>query len=60
MNIAGRDIPVASPKFLIILKLKAGGPRDLLDVQELLASGLVDRALLTELEACYQVEICHL
>ncbi len=57
VNIAGTDIPVASPEYLIILKLKAGGPRDLLDVQELLASGLVDRALLAELATRYRVEL---
>lgn len=57
VNIAGRDIPVTSPEFLIILKLKAGGPRDLLDVQELLASNLVDRALLAELAVRYRVEL---
>ena len=48
-------VPVASPEFVIILKLKAGGPQDLLDVQELLASGLVNRELLAELAACYNV-----
>lgn len=57
VTIAGKAIPVASPEFLIILKLKAGGPRDLLDVQELLASNLVDRELLAELAARYGVEI---
>lgn len=57
VNIAGKDIPVASPEFLIILKLKAGGPRDLLDVQELLASNLVDCELLAELAARYGVDI---
>jgi hypothetical protein len=57
VNIGGRDIPVASPEYLIILKLKAGGPRDLLDVQELLASNLVDRLLLAELAARYRVEL---
>lgn len=55
VNIAGRDIPVASPEFLIILKLKAGGPRDLLDVKELLAADLVDKALLVDLAARYRV-----
>jgi len=55
VNIAGRDIPVASPEFLIILKLKAGGPRDLLDVKELLASNLVDKLLLADLAARYRV-----
>jgi hypothetical protein len=57
VSIAGKDIPVASPEFLIILKLKAGGPRDLLDVQELLASNLVDRVLLAELAARYRVDL---
>ncbi|MFZ4855830.1 MAG: nucleotidyl transferase AbiEii/AbiGii toxin family protein [Desulfuromonadaceae bacterium] len=55
-QIAGRDIPVASPEYLIILKLKAGGPRDLLDVRELLASNLVDQALLAELASRYRVD----
>jgi Nucleotidyl transferase AbiEii toxin, Type IV TA system len=57
VSMAGRDIPVASPEYLIILKLKAGGPRDLLDVQELLASSLVDRELLAELAERYRVEL---
>lgn len=55
VNIAGRDIPVASPEFLIIIKLKAGGPRDLLDVKELLAANLVDKALLVDLAVRYRV-----
>lgn len=55
VNIAGRDIPVASPEYLIILKLKAGGPRDLLDVKELLATNLVDKVLLVDLAARYRV-----
>jgi len=57
VNIAGKDIPVVSPEFLIILKLKAGGPRDLLDVQELLAANLVDRELLAELATRYRVKL---
>lgn len=57
VTIAGKAIPVASPEFLIILKLKAGGPRDLLDVQELLASNLVDRELLAEIAARYGVDV---
>lgn len=56
VNIAGRDIPVASPEYLIILKLKAGGPRDLLDVRELLESDLVDKALLARLATRYRVD----
>jgi len=59
VNIAGKDIPVASPEYLIILKLKAGGPRDLLDVQDILASNLVDRALLAEIAARYRIELTN-
>jgi hypothetical protein len=55
VDVLGRDIPVASPEYLIILKLKAGGPQDILDVQEILAANLVDRALLAELTARYGV-----
>ncbi len=57
VRIAGKDVPVASPEYLIILKLKAGGPRDLLDVQELLAANLVDRVLLAELASRFQVAL---
>lgn len=55
--VAGKTVPVASPEFLIVLKLKAGGPQGLLDVQELLASGLVNRELLAELTARYKVQL---
>ena len=55
VNIAGRDIPVAAPEYLVILKLKAGGPQDLTDVREILASDLVDKALLADLAARYRV-----
>lgn len=57
IDIAGKTVPVVSPEFLIILKLKAGGPQDLLDVEELLASGLVSRELLAELAARYKVAL---
>lgn len=57
VGFAGMDIPVASPEFLIILKLKAGGPRDLVDVRELLASDLIDHDLLEELVLRYNVVI---
>jgi hypothetical protein len=57
VDVLGRDIPVASPEYLIILKLKAGGPRDLLDVQEILAANLVDLVLLAELMARYGVNL---
>jgi hypothetical protein len=55
-NIGGRILPVASPEYLIILKLKAGGPRDLFDVKELLTSNLVDQTLLAELALRYRVD----
>lgn len=55
--IAGKTIPIVSPEYLIILKLNAGGPQDLLDVQELLASGLVNQELLAELAARYKVQL---
>jgi hypothetical protein len=57
VDVLGRDIPVASPEYLIILKLKAGGPRDILDVQEILAANLVDRVLLAELASRYGVKL---
>jgi len=56
VNIAGREIPVVSPEYLIILKLKAGGPQDLGDVKELLASKLVDKPLLSDLARRYRVK----
>lgn len=55
VNVAGREIPVVSPEYLIILKLKAGGPQDLTDVRELLASNLVDKLLLSDLAKRYRV-----
>lgn len=58
--ITGKSIPVVSPEYLIILKLKAGGPRDILDVQEILDSGLVNQKLLEELAARYKVELIAL
>jgi len=57
VDVFGRYIPVASPEYLIILKIKAGGPRDILDVQEILAANLVDRVLLAELAARYGVNL---
>jgi len=57
VDVLGRDIPVASPEYLIILKLKAGEPRDILDVREILAANLVDRVLLAELATRYGVKL---
>lgn len=55
VELAGRDIPVVSPEYLVILKLKAGGPRDMLDVRELLASNLLNKELLHALATRYRV-----
>ena len=55
VNVAGKEIPVVSPEYLIILKLKAGGPQDLADVKELLAANLVDTSLLATLSKRYRV-----
>jgi hypothetical protein len=55
VNVAGKEIPVVSPEYLIILKLKAGGPQDLADVKELLAGNLVDKPLLAALSKRYRV-----
>lgn len=38
VKLAGDEIPVLRPEDLILLKLEAGGPQDLLDVQSLLTS----------------------
>jgi hypothetical protein len=37
VDVAGDQIPVSHPEDLILMKLEAGGPQDLLDVQELLS-----------------------
>lgn len=39
VEIEGTDIPVLHPEDLILMKLDAGGPQDLLDVKELLTVG---------------------
>jgi hypothetical protein len=39
VDIDGTDIPVLHPEDLILMKLDAGGPQDLLDVKELLTVG---------------------
>jgi hypothetical protein len=38
LNVMGRRIDVLHPEDLIVMKLEAGGPQDLLDVQSLLSS----------------------
>ena len=37
VDVEGTKIPVLHPEDLILMKLEAGGPQDLLDVQELLS-----------------------
>jgi nucleotidyltransferase AbiEii toxin of type IV toxin-antitoxin system len=37
LQVAGEDLPVVDPADLVLLKLEAGGPQDLLDVRLLLA-----------------------
>ena len=37
LHVAGEDLPVVDPADLVLLKLEAGGPQDLLDVRLLLA-----------------------
>ncbi len=37
LRVAGEDLPVVDPADLVLLKLEAGGPQDLLDVRLLLA-----------------------
>jgi hypothetical protein len=38
VDVAGDQVPVLHPEDLILMKLEAGGPQDLLDVQELLSA----------------------
>ncbi|MGZ8781847.1 MAG: hypothetical protein ACXW31_18155 [Thermoanaerobaculia bacterium] len=47
MNIAGGLVPVVQASDLVLLKLFAGGPKDLLDIEMLLQA---DRALLVHVE----------
>ncbi len=49
-------IPVISTEYLIVMKLKAGGPRDLLDVQEILQMGNVDLKLLKALAKQFRAD----
>jgi hypothetical protein len=55
VEIAGMKIPVVAPEYLVILKLKAGGPQDVIDVRELLASTGIDTAKVRELAARFRV-----
>lgn len=53
LHVAGEDLPVVDPADLVLLKLEAGGPQDLLDVRLLLRGPEGDgirRALATRLK----------
>jgi hypothetical protein len=49
-------IPVVTPEYLIAMKLKAGGPRDLLDARELLSMSEVDMESLRDLARRLRVD----
>jgi hypothetical protein len=55
IKLADCSIPVVSPEYLILLKLQAGGPKDLMDIRELLASAPLDRQRLQELAHQYKL-----
>ncbi|HSB63571.1 MAG TPA: nucleotidyl transferase AbiEii/AbiGii toxin family protein [Thermoanaerobaculia bacterium] len=50
LHVAGEDLPVVDPADLVLLKLEAGGPQDLLDIRLLLA-GPEGNAIRADVEA---------
>lgn len=52
----GEKVPVAKVEHLIVMKLKAGGPKDLLDVKDILAIGGADMDLVRELAKRLRVD----
>ncbi len=52
----GTKVPVIRIEYLIAMKLKAGGPRDILDAKELLEIGRADFTLLSELAKRLRVD----
>ena len=50
LHVAGEDLPVVDPADLVLLKLEAGGPQDILDVRLLLA-GPEGAAIRADVEA---------
>lgn len=50
LHVAGEDLPVVDPADLVLLKLEAGGPQDILDVRLLLA-GPEGEAIQADVEA---------
>jgi hypothetical protein len=49
VTLLGHDVPVITPEYLVAMKLKAGGPQDLLDARNILDAGEVNREMLLEL-----------
>lgn len=49
-------IPVIPVEYLIVMKLKAGGPRDILDAEELLQTGRLDMESLERLAKRLRVD----
>ncbi len=56
IDFEGHVLPVVSPEYLIVMKLKAGGPRDLLDVQDIIEAGDVDIDKLKALTKKYRLD----
>ena len=56
IDLAGCALPVVSPEYLILLKLQAGGPKDLMDIRELLVSAPLDRQRLAELAQQHKLD----
>jgi hypothetical protein len=52
----GAPVPVISPEYLVAMKLKAGGPRDLLDAEEILELRDLDKELLETLAKRLRVD----
>ena len=56
IDLGAKDISIVSPEYLIIMKLKAGGPRDMLDVQDILETGDIDLEKTKSLAKSYRVD----
>lgn len=57
VDLGGMKVPVVAPEYLAVLKLKAGGPQDEVDVRELLAVAGVDIARVRELAVRFRVDM---
>jgi len=47
----GQSVPVIAPEYLVAMKLRAGGPKDILDARNILDAGEVNREMLFDLAA---------